>query len=440
MSLDSIVSVSITTETSSVSRAGFGMPLIMSCEAKGLAAFAGSTVAKIYTQVTDMVADLFDANGVACAMATAIFSQNPKPPQIVVARRNTLPTPTMAVTVASLQNSVAYALSINGVPFSFTSDGSATIKEIVEGLAALINAGAEPVTATENDVTLTLTADVAGVPFTLSIADSTLLNRQDVTPDAGVAADLATIRLTGNDDWYCALLDTQGKAEIEALAAAIEALLRIFIAASGDSDILTGSSTDLASQLQDSAYARTALIYHPNPHERPDAAWAGKCLPLDPGSETWKFKTLAGVPVYTLSATQRTNATGKGCNVYERIAGNNMTAEGVTASGEFIDITRFVDFIVARIKENVFFRLKNLNKVPFTDSGIALIESEVRGVIQLGIRSGGFAADPAPIITVPLAADVSALDKANRLLPDIRFSATLAGAIHAIEISGVVSV
>lgn len=445
MSLDNIVSVSITRATASVTRAGFGTPLIMSSEAKGLAAFA-AIYAKEYASLAEIAADLFSTTGVTYTMATAIFSQSPKVASVVIGKRSgTLPTMIEKVDlIAAAAASTVYSLEINGTAFSVTSDLTPTLKEVIDAFTTAINASSVPVTASDDDITLTLTADVAGALFTLELTTPTLLKRQNTTidPAGGVVADLTAIRTSasGNDDWYCVLLDSQGEAEIEALAAHIETLPRIFLAASGDYNIKTSSSTDVAADLETSAYDRTALIYHPNPHERPDCAWAGKCLPLDPGSETWKFKTLAGVPVTTLLSSERAFIVGKGCNVYELVAGNNITAEGTMASGEFIDNMRFIDFITARIKENVFLALLNASKIPFTDKGVAVIVATVQGVLDTGVAQGGFASDPAPTVEAPLVADVDDSDRADRLLPDVTFGATLAGAIHRTTVSGVISV
>lgn len=438
MSLDSIVSVVISKETASVSRAGFGTPCLFSGEAKTLAAFA-LVQAIEYTDTADMVLDGFSAAGQAVAIATKVFGQNPKTTKLLVTRRDNKQTQVVNYTPI-VQNSHVYTVTINNASFTYTSDSGATAQEIVEGLTAAINAGSEPVTASEDNTKLTLTADVAGIPFVTTCVRADM-TRADATPDPGIATDLASLRtsISGSDDWYCALLDSQGEAEIEALAAAIEALPKIFLATSADSGIIGASTSDVASDLQASAYARTAVLFHPN-GEQAAAAFAGACLPLDPGSETWKFKTLAGIAVYPLTPSERAHAVGKSANVYERIAAQNMTAEGTTASGEFIDITRFIDFITARLQENVFAAMKNATKIPFTDSGIAVIENEVRGVMALGVAQGGFTNDPAPTVTVPKAADVSNTDKANRLLPDISFTAALAGAIHALEINGVVTV
>jgi hypothetical protein len=51
-------------------------------------------------------------------------------------------------------NSTLYTVTINGVAFSYTSDGSATTAEIAVGLAAAINAGTQPVVASGTDTPL----------------------------------------------------------------------------------------------------------------------------------------------------------------------------------------------------------------------------------------------------------------------------------------------
>ena len=85
------------------------------------------------------------------------------------AQVNTL-TPTVVAEDAIQTDTV----TINGVAYEFTSDATPTATEIVTGLKSLINAWTEPVTAT-GTVTLILTADTAGVPFT-TVASANLAN------------------------------------------------------------------------------------------------------------------------------------------------------------------------------------------------------------------------------------------------------------------------
>lgn len=59
-------------------------------------------------------------------------------------------------------NGKIYTITLNSTPFVYTADGSATVAEIVTGLAALINAGTVPVTAIDNVTTLLLESDLDG--------------------------------------------------------------------------------------------------------------------------------------------------------------------------------------------------------------------------------------------------------------------------------------
>jgi len=170
----------------------------------------------------------------------------------------------------------------------------------------------------------------------------------------------------------------------------------------------------------------------------PEAALLGTILPLDPGSYTAAYQNLATITVDSLSSSQRKNALDKNTMVYTEVGGANVTEEGKVAEGEWIDIIIFVDWIDARITENVYNLLVKSKKVPYTDAGIAAIESEINQVLQDGQTLGGITIDPGFTITVPKASDISSGDKALRTLNGVTFVATLSGAIHIININGTV--
>ncbi len=69
-----------------------------------------------------------------------------------------------------------------------------------------------------------------------------------------------------------------------------------------------------------------------------------------------------------------------------------------------------------------------------------MVKSVLNGALKDGVRAGGLAADPAPEVTAPAVADVDAVTKGDRILPDVKFSGTLAGAIHNLVIDGTLSV
>ena len=72
--------------------------------------------------------------------------------------------------VTAVLNNTDYDVIINGITFTYTSDGDATAEEIAAGLVGQITAGSEPVTATDNlDGTFTVESDDYEVGFIMSL-------------------------------------------------------------------------------------------------------------------------------------------------------------------------------------------------------------------------------------------------------------------------------
>lgn len=270
------------------------------------------------------------------------------------------------------------------------------------------------------------------------------------------AAAFTAIELIDRD-WYAVLVTSRDKADVTAVAAWVEANQRLFGTASSEADIVNldlasdlgtadpPAPKTLAGDLYVGNYRRTFLLYHGGADGGatdpfPEAAWFGKQLTTDPGATTWMFKALATISTSPLTVGESKNARAKNANVYEVIGGAKITREGKTTSGEYIDIVRGVDWLEARIAERIFSRLANLPKVPYTDAGVAIFETQVRAQLADGIGVGLLAADPPPVVSVPRVADVAFNDRAGRTLPDIRFTANLAGAIHSVTVNGVVAV
>ena len=69
-------------------------------------------------------------------------------------------------------------------------------------------------------------------------------------------------------------------------------------------------------------------------------------------------------------------------------------------------------------------------------AGAASLEASVRQTLAEGIQVGGLASDPEPVVTVPNVLSLSSAQRASRVLPNVTFTARLAGAIRAVNISG----
>jgi hypothetical protein len=345
-----------------------------------------------------------------------------------------------------------YTVTINGVDFTYTTLNEVqTNEDIAAALVLLIqNQTAVPVSATDNlDGSFELEANVAGTGFVLSVSDG-ILSKQfgliiaPFIPSDPVIDDLNTIQQV-DDTWYALAMTDRTLATVFSAAGWTEGQVKLFGTASSDPNIINLAAgvdlSSIAAKCNQAGYIRTFVLYHQDAeNDFPECAWFGGVLPLDPGSETWKFKRLNSISYSNLTITQSQNARNKKANTYEFIGGVGITREGTVAQGEFIDIVRGVDWLTSRIQEFVYSVLVNSNKVPYTDAGITAIESEVRRALQLGISNNFIAEDPEPIITVPKAANVPPNDKAQRILKNVRFQATLSGAIQAVEIIGTVTV
>jgi hypothetical protein len=260
----------------------------------------------------------------------------------------------------------------------------------------------------------------------------------DVTAEANIADDLNLIR-AASLDWYGFVIDSCATSEQTDAAAWAETQRVLFVPTSGDTDILTASTTDFFSDLEGFGYARTIPLFSQTQDSFAGAAWLGGMLTFQPGEATWAFKTLAGVPVDTLTAAEIANILAKHGNWYVSIGGVSITQNGWSSAGEFADITLFVDWLTARIIERIFALLVNSPKLPYTDASVDLVRSEINAQLLEGIANGGLVAGT-EIIEAPLVSEVSSVNRAARLLPDVNFSARLAGAIHSIEIRGNLSV
>lgn len=357
------------------------------------------------------------------------------------------------VNVTQVMPNTDYTVTINNVDFTYRSAVDVqTSSQIAFDLVDVINTlgGNVGVTATNlGNGQIQLTSDNPNGTFSVTATPDILDVEKGLRLLPLVAANSATDDLdainNANNTWYALIATTRDEAQVLQIAAWVEARIKLFGTASSDPVIINtqpgSENTSIAAKLGQLGYVRTFVIYHQDAdYDYPEAAWFGAVLPLEPGSETWKFKQLAGISYSNLTTTQSLNALGKKANTYEFVGGVGITANGTVAQGEYIDIIRGVDWLTARIQEYVFRVLVNNPKVPYTDAGIAAIQAEVLRVLQIGIDNDFIAADPEPTCTVPLAANVPPADKANRILRNVRFQATLAGAIHAVVIRGTVSV
>lgn len=442
MALSDYVTLNISQATANLTRVGFGIALHISYTA------AWSERARIYSRYTDVVTDFPVTTGPEARMALAYFSQSPQPAALIIGRGANKPTKTVQISAISPTANVGYTykLNVKGTGFAdasvtFTADGTPTDAEYATGIVAALNAVASKnFTAAGASSPVTVTGNTTGAWFSIEVTDVQYQTTIETTADPGVAADIAAI-LAENQSWYALHTAFNSKPYGIAAAAFIEATgTKIYVPASNDTNIVLAASTgtlDLLDQVKTNAYTRTSAWYHRDPSAFFDAGVLGKCLPFDPGSETWAFKTVAGVPTFAMTSTHRGNIIARNGNSYENVAGLNITFYGTTGAAGFLDVRRGLDYLQQDMALAIFAALAANPKLPYTDDGIAVIKSVMTGsllrAVAKGILTPGFR------VSVPTAASVSSADKAARVLNNCTFTATTQGAIHKDNVTGSIS-
>jgi hypothetical protein len=535
VSLSDIVTITVTTTGAGVTRAGYGVPLILSYTANSI---FGTDVVRTYERLSD-VDDDFSTNSPEYMAAAKIFGQSPKVEQIMIGKATLPPTQRFAIGVQSVATGTLYAIrtalatgsawveqdaeynsgagatvwtpsglwsrgdlitndsgklySCLGQSGNFGGFGNATgftayggqsgptgtdaaIRDnqiywmyagagntgsvsndsIINGVRAKVDYLFEPsfvgtgsgqmtssLQGSAGSRTMRLLANDSNKFFGLQVYSRAALNIAQDHSDPGVATDLALV-VDDNNDWYGLVTLFNSESYVAAAAAWVESNTKLYPAASLDSAIARtalASATDIAKDLKDLGYDRSWVIHHPSNDQFADAAELGKWFPVSPGGETWRMKTLTGVTAESYTSTERTNMKAKYAHFYYTVGGVPVVGgDAKAASGEYIDTTRFIDWYTSELQAKLANLVIGTDKLPFTNPGIDAVEAKVRQQNAEGIRAGGIAADPEPIVTVPDVADVSAEDKAARTLNDVETEWTLAGAIHKITVRVTASV
>ncbi len=437
------VEVIITRETAALTQAGFGLPLIVDTGgAKDYAECAS---------LAEVAAAGFAASTDVYKIATAIFAQSPSPPLVAV----------VGVAKSPVQQATGNIVAASDAKFSVTATAGGTYDgvagngwEVVlvnegDALLAVLNASAKKITVDLGGATRTaaeIVAEINGLNgFGAAVeeaGDFTIASDvgKSVILAGGSGGLLATLDqlIETRDNWYFLLTTEQGAEEIEELGGWAAANKKLYFACPDETveDVI-----DLAETL---ASDRTVLIYHDDSESYPDAAWVGRCAPELPGSITWKFKTLDGITPADVTTTDISDLHAANVNTYVQKYGVRQTSEGKVTSGEYIDVIRGQDWVEARLAEGISRLLFVSPKVPYDVRGISLVLAEVEAVMQQAVANGVIAVDEDGNgiyeVSAPDIADISANDKANRHLPDVKFEFTLAGAVHTVTVRGVIRV
>lgn len=441
MALSEIVNVSIQAGTVNPARAGFGIPLILAFHSK----WSGTEV-RSYTSFSGVATDFPETHSMPYLMAAALFSQNPRPSKIKIGR---LPTPasdhTLVLDFTDHPTATAVQLSVvehdgtaTALNVAWNTNLATTLADVDTALEAL---GGISVATASPLLTVTTSTNGEQTHITPTSGTSTVCYVRETTADWDYDDSLAA-HVAVDGDFYGVLIDSGSPKNLDKVARWCLTNDRFGFFGpqyTKPSQFVSGefsAGADFtALQANDSA---AGLFTKADRRSCPEAAWVGLMFPLDPGSATYAFKQLEGVGVDSWTSTERStiDTTNKG-NHYAAEAGIGITRPGKAFGGEWIDVTIGLAWLQARLEERLFSLLVNNPKIPYTDEGVALVVAEIEAQLQEAQDRDVLA--PGWTVTAGAVADADSADKAARILRDIEFTATLAGAIHTINIVGTVT-
>ena len=437
--LDDIVKVDIALETRGVSQGDFSTLMIVA----PIASFTERV--RSYNSYNSALEDNLPDN-VLKALSTG-FSQTPRPSVIKVGRRTVTK---IVLTASELVNLGKYSFKVNDKEYSFTASDSPSAAAIATGLAAVVaEDGSALITAAASSDVLNISWKNNSEIGALTMGSNMMISSTEASKTTGdVAKDLAEI-CNEDNSWYGLVTIERDLETQQEVAEWTEANTKLYLTSSSDAKCWSASDdTDLLSVMQKKQYYRTITMAHKESEEYPEVAWPCVNFSYEPGSETWALKQLSGVTTQNFTATQINAINKKNGNYFEKYHDNiSLTNPGKVASGEWIDVIRFRDWLVDKIQTDQVQMMINRKKLPYTDAGIQTAVNTLRKSLQEGQNIGGIAPDeldennnsiPGFEIRYPLASEVSDNDKAARKLT-IYFRGRLAGAIHAGDIQGTLS-
>jgi len=174
-----------------------------------------------------------------------------------------------------------------------------------------------------------------------------------------------------------------------------------------------------------------------------DVSFASTILGKTIGSYTTVYKNLKGMRVDSLTATQQTAIENLNGTYYIEVYGEKLTMGGRCADGsangkgEWIDVEIGIDWNTIRMQEAVFKSTVRADKIPYTDKGTAIYESDVRTQLEQAVKQGVFTTFT---ITREPVSEQPEADRLARRYEGLSWDAVLAGAIHSTKIYGNVRV
>ncbi|EGI1857739.1 DUF3383 domain-containing protein [Salmonella enterica] len=121
-----------------------------------------------------------------------------------------------------------------------------------------------------------------------------------------------------------------------------------------------------------------------------DTALAGRCLVMQPGSETWALKTLNAAQADDFTETDYQKIQALNGNTFEDYgSGITVTYPGTCGDGESIEVVRFCYWQADRMQKDLATLFVNRNKIGHDMPGYEVVCNKMESSLKAGQTAGG---------------------------------------------------
>lgn len=339
-----------------------------------------SQTVKTYTLYDDVIDD--GVKGAALKAANAYFSQSPQPDTLVMADASDAFT-----TVAILLNDDDTGIADVDAAIA-TVVGDEVLNATFDG-TTWTGTAAGSITADENDP---LKYQVAGRIVFVAGAD---ISVGYSVVKAESFTDVITDIRHQNDSWFMSFTTSRNPTLLTQIADWTEAQLNKMAVLIDDGGAVYSSDPKwplggITQYLFDKQFAGSFAITTRVDSNYLDAALAGRCLTMQPGSETWALKTLSGVVADNFTETDYQTITAINGNTFEDYgSGVIVTYPGTCGDGEAIEVVRFCYWLSDYMQKNLATLTINQKKLFYAPSGIELVCKNMESSLKTGQDNGG---------------------------------------------------
>jgi hypothetical protein len=482
LSLDAVVSVSISVSPKAPTARGFGVAAI----------FGTSAVLPLHDRIREY-ADIdevdvdFATTDEEYKAAQTWFSQEPAPETVKIARIFTSAqaarlrggTASTTLTDYTAITDGGFDININGVNRTIADlnfSGAANIAAVAALVQTALNTALAGTTCVYTDGAFLITSPTTGVASTIGYAvtpttggpsvDITGLLELKAADGAlavqGIAAESITdglnaTKLVDPDFYGLTLTAFATEQNIKDAAAWTQTQVCLFAYTTSDANAKSAVATsDLGYFFKNLGYSRTMGQYSTtNPYAAVSLLARELIVDFDqPNSTiTLKFKQEPGVAAEALTTTEASALQTKNLNYYVDRGGFLMIEEGVVANGRFVDEVHGLDWLQNALQVAIFGKLATQpTKIPLTDAGAAILVLEAKKVFRKAVNNGLIAPgvwhgqnlgevkseeflDTGYYVYASPVADQLAADRDLRKSPPISAICIGAGAIHSVALS-----